>query len=147
MSYLPPPSLPHAENTLAGMIEMDEGYFTVASSQIEQSKEIRGREAVGKANTLVMAESVPQENLEAGNLRYFKAKILNTHKVEEINQAVQKAIDNKSIVFTDQSISYVNIADFVELYITEKSSEETAKETLRWDILLRREIFQEIITR
>ncbi len=122
--------------TLEGMIEMDEGYFTVASSEVEQSKGIRGRGAVGKANTLVMSESIPLENLETGSqsksCRYFKAKVLNTHKAEEINQTVQESIDNESIVFTDQSTSYVDIADFVELHITEKSNKETTKESLRW---------------
>lgn len=34
--------------TLEGMIEFDEGYFTVESSEIEQEKGIRGRVAVGK---------------------------------------------------------------------------------------------------
>jgi len=49
-----------ARYTLEGMIEMDEGYFTVSSSEVEQSQGIRGRGAVGKANTLIIAESIPQ---------------------------------------------------------------------------------------
>ncbi len=125
-----------ARYTLEGMIEMDEGYFTVASSEVEQSQGVRGRGAVGKANTLVMAESVPLEDLETAeqskSCRYFKAKVLDTHHSAEIDQAVKEAIDNESIVVTDQSTSYVNIADFVELHITEKSNEQTTKETLRW---------------
>ena len=125
-----------ARYTLEGMIEMDEGYFTVASSEIEQSQGIRGRGAVGKANTLIMAESVPLECIETGekskSCRYFKAKVLDTHLSKEINQTVQKTIDNQSIVFSDKSTSYVDIADFVELHITEKSNEQTSKETLRW---------------
>ena len=125
-----------ARYTLEGMIEMDEGYFTVASSEVEQSQGVRGRGSVGKANTLVMAESVPLEDLEteeqSKSCRYFKAKVLDTHHSAEIDQAVKEAIDNESIVFTDQSTSYVNIADFVELHITEKSNEQTTKETLRW---------------
>jgi len=125
-----------ARYTLEGMIEMDEGYFTVSSSEIEQSQGIRGRGAVGKANTLIMAESVPLEDIETGkeskSCRYFKAKVLNTHLSEEINQEVQQSIDNKSIIFTDKSTSYVDIADFVELHITEKSDKQTTKETLRW---------------
>jgi len=125
-----------ARYTLEGMIEMDEGYFTVSSSEIEQSQGIRGRGAVGKANTLIMAESVPLEDIETGkeskSCRYFKAKVLNTHLSEEINQEVQRSIDNDSIVFTDKSTSYVDIADFVELHITEKSDKQTTKETLRW---------------
>jgi hypothetical protein len=78
-----------ARYTLEGMIEMDEGYFTVASSGIEQSKGIRGRGAAGKANTLIMAESVALEDVETGekskSCRYFKAKILSSHLSEEIN--------------------------------------------------------------
>jgi len=125
-----------ARYTLEGMIEMDEGYFTVASSEVEQEKGIRGRGATGKANTLIMAESIPLEDIETGNVskscRYFKAKVLDSHLSQEINHAVHQSIDNESIVFSDKSTSYVDIADFVELHITEKSDKQTTKETLRW---------------
>lgn len=41
--------------------------------------------------------------------------------------------DEKScFVFTDRSTSYVDIADYVELHITEKSNEQTTKETQKW---------------
>jgi transposase-like protein len=122
--------------TLEGMIEFDEGYFTIASTEIEQEKGIRGRGAVGKQNVAIMAESTVLEDLETGkkssHCRYFKAKVLNSHSKEEINETVQQSIDEQSIVFTDQSTSYVNIADFVELHITEKSDKQTTKETLKW---------------
>jgi len=125
-----------ARYTLEGMIEMDEGYFTVSSSEVEQSQGIRGRGAVGKANTLIMAESVPLEDIETGikskSCRYFKAKVLDSHLSDEINLEARQAIDSESIVFTDKSSSYVDIADFVELHITEKSDKQTTKETLRW---------------
>lgn len=122
--------------TLEGMIEFDEGYFTIESSEIEQDKGVRGRGAVGKQNVAIMAESTPLENINTGkkssHCRYFKAKVLNTHTKEEVNDTVQKAIDEQSIVFTDQSTSYVDIANFVELHITEKSDKQTTKETLKW---------------
>ena len=122
--------------TLEGMIEMDEGYFSVASSEVEQFQGIRGRGAVGKANTLIMAESIPLEDLETGKMskscRYFKAKVLDSHLSEEVNHEVQQSIDNRSIVFADKSSSYVDIADFVELHVTEKSSKQATTETLRW---------------
>jgi transposase-like protein len=122
--------------TLEGMIEMDEGYFTVASSELAQSQGIRGRGAVGKANTLIMVESVPLEDIETGEkskaVRYFKAKVLDTHLSEEVNQEVQRSIDNQSIVFSDKSSSYVDIADFVELHMAEKSDKQTTTHTLRW---------------
>lgn len=125
-----------AQYTLEGMIEMDEGYFTVESSEIEKSKEIRGRGAVGKKNVAIMAESTVLEDANTGKqerqARYFKAKVLETHQANEINELIGESISEKSIVFTDKSTSYVDIADFVELHVTEKSNKQTTKETLKW---------------
>lgn len=125
-----------ARYTLEGMIEFDEAYFTVESSELEQEKGIRGKGSVSKQNAAMMAESIPLENMETGknekHVRYFKAKVLDGHSGEEINETIKESIDNKSIVFTDKSTSYVDIADFVELHVVEKSSKETTKETLKW---------------
>jgi len=125
-----------ARYTLEGMIEMDEGYFTVEASEFDRSKGIRGRGAVGKSNVDVMAESTPLENIETGDIsnqcRYFKAKVLSNHEMEEINETVIDLLDEKSIVFTDKSTSYVDISKYVELHFTEKSDEKTTKETLKW---------------
>ena len=125
-----------AKYTLEGMIEFDEAYFTVESSEIEQEKGIRGKGAVGKQNVAMMAETTPLEDIDSGKkekqVRFFKAKVLNGHNGEEINETIKESIDNQSIVFTDKSASYVDIADFVELHIMEKSSKETTEETLKW---------------
>src|SRR5690554_415268 len=125
-----------ARYTLEGMIEMDEGYFKVESSEIEQETGVRGKGAVGEQNVMLMAESTPLEDPETGkqdkHVRYFKAKVLNGHDAEQINEEMKKSIDNQSIVFTDKSTSYVDIADFIELHITEKSDKQTTKTTLKW---------------
>lgn len=122
--------------SLEGMIEMDEGYFTIESSEIEKAKGTRGRGAAGKSNVAIMAESTQLEDIETGKkssqCRYFKAKVLNSHTAGEINGVVQKSFDETSIVFTDDSTSYVDISDYVELHMSEKSTEELTKETLRW---------------
>lgn len=39
-----------ANYTLEGMIEFDEGYFAIESTEIEQERGIRGRGAIGKSN-------------------------------------------------------------------------------------------------
>lgn len=125
-----------ARYTLEGMLELDEGYFTVEASEVERDKGVRGRGAAGKQNVLVMAESTPLEDPETGekdkHVRYFKAKVLDTHHKGEVSEAVGKSLDEKTIVFSDKSTSYVDIADYVELHITEKSNKETTKETLKW---------------
>ncbi len=49
------------------------------------------------------------------------------------DRTLQKAMDNEeSIVFTDKCTSYVNIADYVDIHISEKSDERTTKKTLKW---------------
>ena len=125
-----------AKYTLEGMIEFDEAYFTVASSEVEHEKGIRGKGAVGKQNVAMMAESTPLEDIDTGRkekqVRFFKAKVLDGHGGEEISETIKESLDNQSIVFTDKSTSYVDIADFVELPVMEKSSKETTEETLKW---------------
>src|SRR5690606_8589328 len=117
--------------TLDGMMEFDEAYFTVESSKVEQEKGIRGKGAVGKQNVAMMAESVPLEDINTGKkqkqVRYFKAKALDGHDGEEINAAIKESIANPSIIFTDKSTSYVDIAGFVERHVMEKSSKESTE--------------------
>jgi hypothetical protein len=79
-----------------------------------------------------MAESTILEVLDTGKVerhcRYFKAKVLQDHKAQGTDDTFQNAIsDEQTIVFTDKSTSYVNIADYVEIHMTEKSNEQTTK--------------------
>ena len=123
--------------TLEGMIEMDEGYFTIEASGQEHKIQKAGRGSKTKSNVLVMAESTILEDMGTGKVdrqcRYFKAKVLKDHKADGVNDTLKRTIDDEhTIVFTDKSTSYVDIADYVELHITEKSREQTTKETLKW---------------
>ena len=99
--------------TLEGMIEMDEGYFTIEASQLTHKTQKAGRGSKTKSNVMIMAESIILEDLETAKVdrhcRYFKAKELNDHKAGGTNQSFQNAIDDeKTIVFTDKSTSYIN---------------------------------------
>lgn len=123
--------------TLEGMIEMDEGYFTIEASEQVHKTQKAGRGSKTKSNVMIMAESTILEDIDTGKVdrqcRYFKAKVLQDHKMESTDRTLQQAIENdESIVFTDQSTSYVNIADYVDIHISEKSNEQTTKETLKW---------------
>lgn len=99
-----------------GMIEADEGYFTVEASAVERSKQKAGRGSKTKSNVMVMAESTVLEDVETGKIdrqcRYFKAKVLEDHKIEGTDGTLKDAIDGEtSIVFSDKSTSYLNIED------------------------------------
>lgn len=120
--------------SLKGMIEMDEGYFEIATKQSRKLK--RGRGSQKQQMVSVFAESTPLENLEKGTIskhcRFFKMKVLDKHKAESVNQILVENINECTILFTDKSTSYINIADFVEVHISEKSDEFTTKTTLQW---------------
>ncbi len=119
--------------TLKDMIEFDEGYFEKATS--ERVKLKRGRGSQRQKNVAVMAESIPltkENGVNYNHPGYFKMKVLNSHLKNEINQVVQENFDQASIVFSDKSTSYVNISNFVEAHLTQKSDNLTTKETLKW---------------
>lgn len=64
--------------------------------------------------------------------RYFKAKFHEKHKAEQTNETFKDAIGKEqTIVFTDKSTPYLNIADYIELHASERSDITTAKETLK----------------
>lgn len=65
-------------------------------------------------------------------MRYFKARVLDSHQSEGINGVVRDCMEDDAIVFSDKSTSYVDISDLVELHVTEKSDAKTTKETLKW---------------
>jgi len=122
---------------LKGMLEMDEGYFAVGVPQSAHQTQKAGRGSKTKSNVIIIAESTILEDLETGkgdrHCSYFKAKVLNNHLADETDQTFKQSIDDEQIiVFTDQSTSYVNIADYLEIHMSEKSSEQTTKETLKW---------------
>lgn len=119
---------------LEGEVEFDEGYFETATSK--QVKLKRGRGSQKQTQVAVMAESTWLENLETNKkskqCRYFKMKVIDGHQAENINSVIENSFDEKSIVFSDRSTSYVNISDYVETHITEKSDHQTTKSTLKW---------------
>ena len=120
--------------TLEGMIEFDEAYFVTATPDGVKLKRGKGSQRV--QNVAVIAESTPLEDIDTGKqerqCRYFKMKVLDTHKSKTIEEAVKELIDEQSIIFTDKASTYTNITNHVEAHVTEKSSAEVTKSTLKW---------------
>lgn len=121
---------------LEGMVEFDEGYFSTETNEKDKQNHKRGRGSQKQTNVAVMAESTPLEDVETGKIskhcRYFKMKVLKNHLSEEINTVVEENFDEKSIVFSDKSTSYIDIAQYVEVHIMEKSTKETTINNLPW---------------
>jgi len=121
---------------LEGMIEFDEGYFTTETSKRDIQNLKRGRGSQKQTNVVVMAESTPLEDVGTGkkskHCRYFKMQVLTSHRSEEINEVVEDNFDEKCIVFSDKSTSYVDISEYVDVHVTEKSTKESTVKSLPW---------------
>ncbi len=120
-----------ARYTLEGMIEMDKGYFTVKPSKIKQLIRKRKYENLRKQYVLLLAESNPLENIEPKKkerqCRYFKATVRDAPKAQSVNDSITTSLNDPNIVFSAKNCSYVDISDFVELYITKTSDNEVLK--------------------
>lgn len=125
-----------AKYILKGEVEFDEGFFVVSSSAAQKAQSKTGRGSKHVQNVAVMAESTPIEDVNAATqsrqCRYYKMQVVKGQKADGINEIVEKNIDQSSIVFSDKSTSYVDIAKYVEAHHVEKSSKKTTIETLRW---------------
>lgn len=120
--------------TLEGMIEFDEGFFSIATPDGIELK--RGKGSQKKQNVAVMAESTFLEDPKTGKVqkhcRYYKMKVLEDHKSDQINDVVEENIDQDAIVFTDKATTYLDTKDYVDTHIMEKSTSQTTQEILRW---------------
>ena len=121
---------------LTGMVEFDEAYFETETSEKDKQNLKRGKGSQRQQNVAVAAESTLLEDLDTGKkskqCRYFKMKVLEGHGAGGVNGFIEENISEASIVFSDKSTSYFDIAEYVEVHVTEKSTKETTKTTLQW---------------
>lgn len=121
---------------LEGMIEFDEGCFRTVPAKKSKKPLKRGRGSKQQINVAVMAESIPLENVETSDkssqCRYFKLKALSSYASEEVDQVIKTSVDKNSVLFTDKSTSYLSLAKYVDLHISEKSTKETTNNILKW---------------
>ncbi len=120
--------------TLDGGIELDEGYFEIATPADTKLK--RGRGSQSKTNVAVMAESTPLENIETGekssHFRFAKMKVLNSHEANEINQVAIENIVEDALLITYKSTSYEDFSSLFDTHVSFKSDKQTTKTTLKW---------------
>ena len=89
-----------------------------------------------------MAESTPLEDIDSEKKKKkkkkknkfgsFKAKVLNGHNGEEINETIKESIDNQNIVFTDKKRFLCGYCRFCRAsYYGKKVQKKTTEETLK----------------
>ena len=126
------------EYQLTDVIELDEGFFSTITDEVEKGKPLkRGKGSQKKSKVLVMVESVPVEGKttkkgkprKVGHLRML---VINNLKSDTIKQIVEDNVALKTIIDTDNSNSYVK---FKELDVDHRPNiipKDKVNEMLPW---------------
>jgi len=59
-------------------------------------------------------------------------KVLDNHNKTEVNDVIIEYINEKAVIFSDKSTSYVDFSEFIDTHITSKSDKEVTKTILKW---------------
>jgi len=102
---------------LTDMIVFDEECFERAVPQIIRQNLKSGHGSQRQINVAIMAESVPLENIETSEIsnqcRFFKMIAWQTQKAIQVEDGLSDSVSLDSVVITDKSTSYLNMADFI----------------------------------
>ena len=126
------------EYKLANVIELDEGFFSTIASDADKDKPIkRGRGSQKKSKVLVMAESIPVDGqtTKKGKPRkvgHIRMIVINDLKSETIKLLVEKNIEEKSIIDTDNSNSYSKFKDIDIEHRPQIIPKDKVNEILPW---------------
>lgn len=125
------------EYILAGQIELDDGFFATEKPKDQKDKPLkRGRGSQKKTKVLVMAESekviVPKKGMKPRRVGYIKMKVVEDLKKDTITPLVESLVYKDSILDTDGSNSYVDLAGFVQAHNSEVIPKEKIGEKLPW---------------
>ncbi len=121
---------------LKDMIELDDVFFEIETSEKEKNKLKRGRGSKKQIKALVAVEFTSLEDPETGaqssSCRFLKMKVCDSFSADHIDEIITAIIGENAVITTDKSTSYVNISKYVKVHVTEKSSKETTKNALKW---------------
>jgi hypothetical protein len=122
---------------LKGVIELDDGFITIeVPDELKAEPRKRGRGSQNKAKVLVMAESSPVEcprkGQKAKSVNHIKMQVIKNLESQTIAGVVKGQIDKKADLSTDDSTSYVRLAEYVNSHQVYKSSKETTEKVLPW---------------
>lgn len=124
------------EYNLEDMIEYDEAYITKATSSKQKEDLNRGRGTQQKSIVAAMAESTILEDLKTGKLakscRYFKMKKIDNLKAKTADKLIKDLIDRDAVAQTDDSTTYSNFEDFIDVHVKEISNSKEGKFNLKW---------------
>ena len=126
------------EYQLANVIELDEGFFSTITSDEDKNKPLkRGKGSQKKSKVLVMVESIPvvgqtTKNGKQRKVGHIRMIVVNDLKAETIKLLVEKNIEEKSIIDSDNSNSYAKFKDIDIEHRPQIIPKDKVNEMLPW---------------
>jgi ribosomal protein S27E len=122
---------------LCGEMELDDGFFTTPVSSEEKDEPLkRGRGSQKKTKVLVMAESEKVESPEKGKksrkVGHIKMKVISDLSSKTIDNVVDNCVSKDAIVKTDDSTSYVGLAEKVKKHDSKVILNKEINKELPW---------------
>jgi len=121
---------------LKDMVEIDDAYVETCTSQHEKGQLKRGKGSQRQTKITVMAESIVLEDIKRGTkerqCRYFKMKLNQSEKSEDMQVLVKNHVSGNAVVFSDNSRAYTAIHKVVEKHEIENSKDTFSTKSLRW---------------
>lgn len=121
---------------LEDMVEYDEAFVGKATKSDERQELKKGRGSQRQAIVATMAESTILEDLQTGekdkSCRYFKMKKIDNLKAKTAEKLIRDFIDKKAVLQTDESTTFTNLEDCVDVHVHEISSTGEGKFNLKW---------------
>src|SRR5690606_39207693 len=121
---------------LEDMVEYDEAFVEKATGRKERRNLKRGRGSQRQVSVAVMAESTILEDLETGekdkSCQYFKMRKITNLKSRTAENLIRDLIDGSAVLQTDESTTYSDLADCVEVHVKDISGSDGGKFNLKW---------------
>jgi hypothetical protein len=121
---------------LEDMVEYDEAFVGTATEAGKKRKIKRGRGSQRKSAVAVMAESSILEDPKTGEMdkscRYFKMNKVSNLKAKTAEKLIRGLIDKEAVLQTDESTTFADFAEFIEVHVQEISSTKEGRFNLKW---------------
>lgn len=126
------------EYQLAGIIELDDGYFSTETPDSEKSKPLkRGRGSQKKSKVLILVESIPieKESTKKGKPRkvgHIRMLVVSDLKSNTVSKIVNETVTSGTIIDSDNYSSYVELKSLDVEHRPETITKDKVNEMLPW---------------
>ena len=127
----------HDSYELYGEMELDDGFFSTPVAKDKKEEPLkRGRGSQKKTTVLVMTESEkvsePKKGKKSRKVGHIKMKVVSDLKSASIDKVVSQCVSKDAQLDTDDSTSYVGLANLVKEHVSKVIPKNEINKELPW---------------